>query len=342
MGSGHTGTPISDDIPTARPSHPLSQPRIKQLCATSGEGDPPPAAALVIAPKPVVIPSAPAPVITPATPAAPAAPRHTRATAAATPAAAPVAAAAPVPGRSSLKRSATPPHPETWATCVRCRSQKKGCMAARDANPPYSACTLCLKSGQPCIRWAKSAGGEYDLFLSLVLIKDRILSAAKRTCHHQASPSPHATATLAVPLAPLCLPADGRYSDMPPEVLLRGSTNASLSDLLGWHHKIQTTHRERAAATTRLEAAECRYRTMWDGYITLYACAMTDREAIQEACDKGKGKGHASPPLPGGSKGRTSPDDGDIKDEMTCEETSDTAQGGRADDDERDDKMGLL
>ena len=163
-GSGHTGTPVSDDIPTARPSRPLPRPRIKRLRATSGEGDPPPAAAPVVAPKPVV------------TPAAPVAPRPTRAAAAATPAAAPVvAAAAPVPGRSSLKRSATPPRPETWATCVRCRSQKKGCTAARDANPPYSACTLCLKSGQPCIRRAKPAGGEYDLFLFLVLTEDCVL-----------------------------------------------------------------------------------------------------------------------------------------------------------------------
>ena len=147
---------------------------------------------------------------------------------------------------------------------------------------------------------------------------------------------------MAAPLAPLRLPADGRYPDTPPEVPLRGSTNASLSDLLGWHHEIQTAHRERAAATARLEAAERRYRTAWDSYIKLYACAMTDREAIQEARDKGKGKGRASPPLPGGSKGRTSPDDGDVEDEMTCEETGDAAQGDRADEDERNDEMGLL
>lgn len=98
-----------------------------------------------------------------------------------------------------------------------------------------------------------------------------------------------------------------------------------VSVILGWHHKIQTVHHERATASTHLKAAKHCYRTTWDSYIKLYACTITNWAASQDTHDKGKG--HASPPPPGNSKGCMSPDNGDVKDEMMCEETCDTAQG---------------
>lgn len=68
----------------------------------------------------------------------------------------PAQATAGVSTRSSKRRAAGESsqvsRPTNWSACSRCKMIKKGCSPSLDADPPYSACTLCVRNGDVCIR----------------------------------------------------------------------------------------------------------------------------------------------------------------------------------------------
>jgi len=58
---------------------------------------------------------------------------------------------------------------------------------------------------------------------------------------------------------------------------LRGTANASLSNLLAWHTKIGAAKRERDVASARLAAADRQHRAAWDSFVKLYNDALSNR-----------------------------------------------------------------
>ena len=80
-----------------------------------------------------------------------------------------------------------------------------------------------------------------------------------------------------VSIAPLTLPSAGKYLDDPPAMPLRGTANASLSNLLAWHTKIGAAKRERDVASARLAAANRRHQAAWDSFVKLYSDVLSDR-----------------------------------------------------------------
>ena len=116
-----------DTGPTARPSRPMPRVTYLRRLASSPESAPARSTA------PLVVPQILVPAPTVATPA-------------------PSVAST----RSSKKRSAvgisSGDRPSDWTACTHCKQQKKGCSPAKEANPPFSACTLCLRSKTACVR----------------------------------------------------------------------------------------------------------------------------------------------------------------------------------------------
>ena len=125
----------------------------------------------------------------------------------------------------------------------------------------------------------------FALFISSVDVSFPAPSWVRRC---KASPPPPTLRTVqplpAALLAPLALSSSGKYPDDPPVMPLRGTANASLSDLLAWHTEIGAAKRERdvasarlAAASAQLAAADRRHRAAWDSFVKLYSDALSDR-----------------------------------------------------------------
>jgi hypothetical protein len=178
-GSSSAGPPgvVPDDGPTARPTRPLPRASYRQVVRTSSfEDAPPPPAAIpqivvsrVASRAAAVEPSAPAPIVA-VVPTGPAAAT-----------------------RSSTKRAAVEPSPPVppvkWRRCVRCAENKKGCSPSEKADPPYSACTLCVVGGNPCV--PGNGACRFVFFFAFLLT-----SSVSSSCS-AASPSALASGTIA-------------------------------------------------------------------------------------------------------------------------------------------------
>jgi hypothetical protein len=141
-GSLSTGPPsvVPDDGPTTHPTCPLPWASYHKVVHTLSFKDAPPPSPAVI-PQIIILriasctaavkPSAPASIVA-VIPTGPAA-----ATCSSTKWAA-VEPSLPVP-------------PAKWWHCIQCAENKKGCSPSEKMDPPYSACTLCVVGGNPCV-----------------------------------------------------------------------------------------------------------------------------------------------------------------------------------------------
>lgn len=151
--SGNTGPlGLDSDIEiTARPSRPMPRkvPRKARIVTPPVDTQTSSVAAPQVVPE-IALPSQPAPAEVSSAPVS-------------TPAAS---------TRSARKRSAADVSrgdgpPSDWKPCARCKHLKKGCAPDKEADPPYSACTLCLRTGKACEPFTSGAynfGFDFDSF----------------------------------------------------------------------------------------------------------------------------------------------------------------------------------
>ena len=151
-GSSNAGpsAPESDPVITARPLRPLPWATHRQVGASSSEDAPLPLSTASATVSRTAVPPRPIRVVVPSVPA-PSAPMVDSASTAASTRAAKKWAAAGPPVESL---------PAGWISCTRCRRQKKGCHPAKEADPPFSSCELCLKSKVACTRATGPAGAS--------------------------------------------------------------------------------------------------------------------------------------------------------------------------------------
>jgi len=151
-GSSNAGpsAPESDPAITARPLRPLPRATHRQVGASSSEDAPLPLSTASATVSRTAVPPRPIRVVVPSVPVPSAPVVDSASTAAST--------------RAAKKRAAAGPPVESlpagWISCTRCRRQKKGCHPAKEADPPFSSCELCLKSKVACTRATGPAGAS--------------------------------------------------------------------------------------------------------------------------------------------------------------------------------------